>query len=132
MDMSPRRVIHNLCYIFRRTNCRYNNVHTVWRGELSETFDDAKSGDEFYDDSIMPPLISEEEMDAMDIWAEYDAEPMSTDTLEDIRDGSESHLSVNRRDKCYKIRDRIKIKQTEWKGVLLSKWNMGKGLQKSV
>ena len=34
---------------------------------LSETFDDAKSGDEFYDDSIMPPLISEEEMDAMDI-----------------------------------------------------------------
>ena len=46
---------------------------------------------------------------------------MSTDTLEDIRDGSESHLSVNRRDKCYKIRDRIKIKQTEWKGVLLSK-----------
>ena len=34
---------------------------------LSETFDDAKSGDKFYDDSIMPPLISEEEMDAMDI-----------------------------------------------------------------
>ena len=44
----------------------------------------------------MPPLISEEEMDAMDSGDESDDEPMSTDILEDIRDGSQSHPSINR------------------------------------
>ena len=33
---------------------------------LSETRDDAESGDEYYDNSIMPPLLSKEEMDVMD------------------------------------------------------------------
>ena len=37
-----------------------------------------------------------------------DAEPMSTDMLEDISVGSKSHLIVNRRETRYKIRDRIK------------------------
>ena len=45
----------------------------------------------------MPPLISEEEMDAMDSGDEYDYEPMSTDILVEIFDGSKSHKSVNRR-----------------------------------
>ena len=45
-----------------------------------------------------------------------DDEPMSTDMLEDIRDGSQYHLNVNRREEHRKIRDRIKQEQSEWKG----------------
>ena len=36
-------------------------------------------------------------MDAMSSGDEYDAEPMSTDILEDIRDGSQSRPRINRR-----------------------------------
>ena len=43
---------------------------------------------------------------------------MSTYILEDIHDGSQSHPNVNRREARYKIRDRIKQKQLEWKGEL--------------
>ena len=46
----------------------------------------------------MPPLIIEEEMDVMDPGNEYEYEPMSTETLEDICDGIQSHMSVNRRE----------------------------------
>ena len=56
----------------------------------------------------MPPLISEEEMDAMDSGDESDGEYMSTEMLEEIFDGSKSHPRVNRREARYKIRDRIK------------------------
>ena len=34
----------------------------------------------------MPPLLSEEEMDAMDFGDESDDDPMSTEMLENIRD----------------------------------------------
>ena len=50
--------------------------------------------------------------------------------LEDIRDGSQSHPDVNRRDTRYKIRNRIKQRQSEWKGALKSTRNMGKGSHK--
>ena len=46
------------------------------------------SGNESDDDSNLPPLISEEDMDAISSGDEYDAEPMSTDMLKGIRDGS--------------------------------------------
>ena len=36
----------------------------------------------------MPPLISEEEMDAVSSGDESDAEPISTEMLEDIHDNS--------------------------------------------
>ena len=51
-------------------------------------------------------------MDVMDSGDEYDDEPMSTDMLEDIPDGSKSHPSVNRIDAYYKIHDFIKHIQT--------------------
>ena len=53
---------------------------------------------------------------------------MSTEMLEDTRDGSQYYPSINRRYACYKICDRIKQRQQEWKGALLSTQNMGKGL----
>ena len=43
----------------------------------------------------MPPLIIEEEMGVMSSSDDYDAEPMSTDMLEDIHDSIQSHLGVN-------------------------------------
>ena len=69
-------------------------------------------------------------MDAMSSSDTYDAESMYTDMLADIRDGSQSHPIINRRDACYKINDNIKIGQLERKGVLLSTQNMVKGLHK--
>ena len=78
----------------------------------------------------MPPLLSEEEMDAMDYDDESDDEPMSTEILEDIRDGSQSHQNVNRIEARYKINDCIKQKQSEWKVVLKATWDVGKGLHK--
>ena len=57
-------------------------------------------------------------MDAMDYGDESDHEPMSMKILEDISDGSQSHLNINRREVRYKIRDRIKKRQPEWKGAL--------------
>ena len=44
----------------------------------------------------MPPLLSEEEMDAMDSGDESDHDLISTDMLEDIRDGSQSHPNFNK------------------------------------
>ena len=61
---------------------------------------------------------------------ESDAEPMSTYMLEEICDGSRSHPSINRREACYRIFDRIRQDQSEWKGALLSMRNIVKGLHK--
>ena len=61
---------------------------------------------------------------------ESDSEPMSTDLLEDIRDGSQSRPIINRREARYNIRDHIFLKQSECKGVLLSTRSMGKVIHK--
>ena len=61
---------------------------------------------------------------------ESDDAPISTDMLEDILDGSQYHPNLNRREERYKIHDRIKIIQAEWKVELLSTQSMGKGLHK--
>ena len=82
--------------------------------KLSETRNDAEKGDETYDDSIMSPILSEEEMNAMDSSDESDHNPISTEMLEDIRYGSQSHPNVNRREARYKKRHCIK--QKNWNG----------------
>ena len=97
---------------------------------LSETHNHAEIGDEYDDYSIIPPLLSEEEMDEMDSGNDSDDEPMSTETLEEICGGSKSHPNVNRRESRYKIHDRIKKRQPEWKVGLKSTRNMGKVLHK--
>ena len=75
---------------------------------LTNTRNNAEIGDKSNDDSIIPPLLSEEEIDAMDSGDESDYDLMSTEMLEDIRDGSQSHPNVNKREACYKISDRIR------------------------
>ena len=100
-------------------------------GNISnKTRNDAESGDESDDNSIIPPLLSEEEMDAMDSGDESDHYLISTEMLEDICDGSQLHLNVNQRESCYKIRDRISRRQSERKGAFKATQNMGKGLHK--
>ena len=42
---------------------------------------------------------------------ESDDKTISTEILEDISDGIQSHPNVNRREARYKIRDRIKQRQ---------------------
>ena len=75
-------LIYTLCYILKGTNCWYNHVRTVWRGGLSsETRDDAESVDESNENSVMPPLIIEEEMNAMDCSDESEDEHMSIEML---------------------------------------------------
>ena len=70
-------------------------------------------------------------MDAMDSDDESEDENMSTEMLEDIRHGSQSHMRVNRWYAHYKICDHIKQIQSEWKGLLKAIRNMGKFLHKS-
>ena len=54
-------------------------------------------------------------MDGISLDDEYDAEPMLTDMLEDICYGSQSHLSMNRREARYNICGRIKQSRVKWK-----------------
>ena len=49
----------------------------------------------------MPQLLSEEDTDAMDYGDESDHDIISTDMLEDIRDGSQSNPNGNQREARY-------------------------------
>ena len=64
----------------------------------------------------MPPLLIKEETNSFDSGDESDDDPISTEMLGDNCGGSQSHLNVNRREACYKIRDHIKQIQSKWKG----------------
>ena len=61
----------------------------------------------------MPPILSEKEIDTMDYGNESDHDLISTETLEEICGGSQSHPKVNKREAPYKIRDRIRQIQSE-------------------
>ena len=66
----------------------------------------------------------------MDSGDESDRDLISTEMLEDIRDISQAHPNVNRRESRYKIRDRFRQRQSEWKGALKATRRMGKVLHK--
>ena len=91
---------------------------------LTKTRNDAESGDEYDNESIM---MSKQDMDAINSDDESDHDLISTEMLEDIRDGSQNHPNVNRREARYKIRNRIRQRQLEWKGALKYTQIMGKG-----
>ena len=73
-------------------------------------------------------MMIEQDMDAMNYGDESDHDLISTDMLEDIRDGSQTHTNFNRREARYKIRDLVRQRQFEWKGALKATRSMGKGL----
>ena len=66
----------------------------------------------------------------MDSWDDSEDKSISTEMLEYICGSSQSRPSFNRREAHYKICDRIKQIKSEWKEVLKSTQNMGKGLHK--
>ena len=73
----------------------------------------------------MPPLLSKEEMDAMDYGDESDHDIISTEIREDNRDVSQSRPKVNKREARYNICDRIKQIKLELKGELKATQDMG-------
>ena len=75
-------------------------------------------------------MMSEQDMENINSGDESDHDLISTEILEDIRDGSQTHTSVNRREARYKIRDPIRQIQLERKGALKATRSMGKGLYK--
>ena len=74
--------------------------------------------------------MSEHDMDAVNSGDESDHELISTEMLEDIRDGRQTHPNMKRIDARYKTRDHIRQIKSEWKGALKATQNMGKGLHK--
>ena len=79
---------------------------------LTKTRNDAESGDESDNKRIM---MSEKDMEDINSGDESDYDLISTEMLEDIRDRSQTHPNVNRREARYKISDCIKQIQSEWK-----------------
>ena len=117
-----------MCYVYER---KTDDVITVAQFEegniLTETRKDAESGDESDSKSIM---MSEQDMENLDPNEKSDHDLISTEMLEDIYDGSQTHPNVNKRETRYKIRDRVRQKELKWKGVLKDTQSTGKGLHK--
>ena len=63
-------------------------------------------------------MMSEQDMENLDSNDKLDHDLISTEMLEDIRNGSQTHLNVNKREARYKICDRIRQKESQWKGYL--------------
>ena len=79
---------------------------------LTKTRKNSESGDESDNKSI---TMSEKDMDAMNSGDESDHFLISTDMLEDIHDGSQTHPNINRKEAQNKILDRTRQRQSEWK-----------------
>ena len=74
--------------------------------------------------------MSEQDMDVINSGDESDHDLVSTEMLEDIRDGIQTYPNVNRREARYNIRDHIRQRQSERKVALKYTLSMGKGLHK--
>ena len=75
-------------------------------------------------------MMNEQVMENLDLNEKSDDDHISTETLHDICDGSQTHANVDKREARRKICDRMKQRQLEWKGALRATYNMGKGLHK--
>ena len=94
---------------------------------LTETHNDKESDDESDSESIM---MSEQDMENIDEKEKSDDDLISTETLHDIRDGNQTHPSIDKRKARLEIRDCIKQKKSQRKGALKATRNMGKSLHK--
>ena len=75
-------------------------------------------------------MMNEQDTENINSGDESDHDLITTEMLEDICDGSQTHTNFNRREARYKLRDHIRQPQSEWKGVLKDIQSMGKGLHK--
>ena len=94
---------------------------------LTETCNDTESGDKLDSESIM---IIEKDMENLDETEKFDDDLIGTETLHDIRDGNQTHPKIDKREARLEIRDRIKQKKSEWKGVLRATQKIRKGLHR--
>ena len=60
-------------------------------------------------------MMIEQEKEDINSGDESDHDLISTEMLEDICDGSQTHPNVNKREARCKIRDSVKQRQSEWK-----------------
>ena len=60
--------------------------------------------------------MDEQDMENLDSNEQSDHDLISMEMLEDIRDGSQTHPNVNKREARYEIRDRVRQKELQWKG----------------
>ena len=74
--------------------------------------------------------MSEKDMENLNSSDESDHDLISTEMLQDICEGSQTHPNVNKREAHYKICDHIRQNQSECKGALKATQSMGKGLHK--
>ena len=72
---------------------------------LTDTRNDAEICDESNNESIM---MSEQDMDNINSGDDSDHDLISTEMLEDICEGSQTHRNINRREARYKTRDPIR------------------------
>ena len=79
---------------------------------LSETRNDTESDDVSDSESIM---MSEIDMENFGETEKFDEGLISTELLQDIRDGNQNHPKINKREARMAIRDRIKQSKSEWK-----------------
>ena len=75
-------------------------------------------------------MMNEQDMENLDENEKSDHDLITKKTLEDIRDGNQTHPTVNKRKAHCKMCDRIKQRQSEWKEALKATRNMGKSLHK--
>ena len=95
--------------------------------KLTETRNDTESGDKSDNESIM---MIKQDMENLDSNENEVHDLISTEMLEDIHDGSQTHLKVNKREARCKICNHIKQRQSELKGALKARQSTGKGLHK--
>ena len=74
--------------------------------------------------------MREQDMENLNSSDESDHDIISTEMLQDICDGSQTHTNVNKREARYKICECIRQRQSEWKGALKATRSMGKCLHK--
>ena len=94
---------------------------------LNETRNDTESDDASDSKSIMMSLRDMENLGEAE---KFDEGIISTELLQDIRDGNQTHQEINNREARMAIRDRIKQKKSKWKGPLRATHKMGKGLHR--
>ena len=94
---------------------------------ISETRNNTESDDKSDSKSIM---MSKQDMENLDEKEKFDDDLISTETLHEIRDGNQTHPSIDKREARLEIRDRIKQKKSIRKGALRDTHKMGKGLHR--
>ena len=94
---------------------------------LTETRNDTESGDESESESI---IMSKRDMESLDEKEKVNDDLISTETLHDICDGTQTNTNIDKREARLKMRDRVKQKKLQWKGALRATHKMGKGLHR--